>query len=294
MIDLSGISVPIVTPFERDKIAYHLLSKNLQFLKNYDLKGIVLLGSSGEGAALSDLERIEFVETATKNISDGKLIIIGSAFHSTRQTIDFLKFGRETGAHAALVLPPFYYKNQMNPQALKKFYVAVADESGLPIIMYHLPQVTGITFSADFVTELARHPQIVGIKDSSANIIFQQQLIAANPEQFQVLTGSAGTLAPSIHAGAAGGIVAFANISPKMCLEIYSDIRNGNSKSAQQLQLKIVKLNSLMTAVHGIAGLKYAMEKVGLHPGAPRSPLQPLSEEAKKMIDEELKKLELI
>jgi len=294
MIDLSGISVPIVTPFEEDRIAYHLLSENLQFLKDYDLKGIILLGSSGEGAALSDRERIEFVETAIKNISGDKQIIIGSAFHSTRQTIDFLIFGKESGAHAALVLPAFYYKNQMSPPALKKFYFAVADESGLPIIVYHLPQVTGLTFSADLVVELAQHPQIIGIKDSSANIIFQQQIIATTPEQFQVLTGSAGTLVPSLNAGAAGGIVAFANISPKMCIEIYNRIQNGNLKSAQQLQLKIVKLNSLVTAVHGIAGLKYAMGKAGLYPGDPRSPLQPLSDEAKKLIDEELKKLELI
>lgn len=294
MIDLSGISVPIVTPIEDDKIAYHFLLENLQFLKNYDLRGIVLLGSSGEGAALSDRERIEFVETAIKYISEDTRIIIGSAFHSTPQTIGFLKFGKEAGAHAALVLPPFYYKNQMTPQALQKFYFAVADESGLPIIIYNLPQVTGLTFSADFVVELAQHPQIAGIKDSSANIVFQQQIIAANPEQFQVLTGSAGTLAPSFNAGASGAIVALANISPQMCIEIYNSIQNGNSKSAQQLQLKIVKLNNLVTAVHGIAGLKYAMRKVGLHPGDAQSPLQPLSDNAKKLIDEELKKLELI
>lgn len=294
MIDLSGISVPIVTPFEDDKIAFHYLIEDLKFLRDFDLRGYVLLGSSGEGAALSDQERIEFVEKAIKYISEDSLIIIGASFHSTRQTVDFLKSGREAGAHAALVLPPFYYAGQMNNEALKKFYFGIADETDFPIIIYHFPKVTGITLSADLVVELAQHPRIIGIKDSSANLIFQQSIIASQPADFQVLTGSAGTLVASCSAGAVGGIVAFANIAPQLVIDIYQEWKKGNNEKARELQMKIIRLNQLTTAVHGIPGLKYAMGKVGLHPGDARLPLQPISEKAREDIDNQLSALGLI
>lgn len=294
MVDLSGIFVPIVTPFENDKIASHYLAENLQHWKNYKLSGYVLLGSSGEGVSLSDQERMEFIEKAINYISGEKLIVIGTAYHSTRQTIEFIKFGKKVGAHAALVIPPFYYKSQMNHEILKKFYFAVADGSELPIIIYHIPQFTGLTFSAELIVEMAQHPQIIGIKDSSANLILQQTIIANKPEHFQVLTGSASTIVASLNAEAVGGIVAFANIGPQLCLDIYDKVKEKEFWEARELQLKIIRLNQLVTAINGISGLKYAMSKVGLHPGEARLPLQPLSDLAKKEIDEELRKLELI
>jgi dihydrodipicolinate synthase/N-acetylneuraminate lyase len=294
VIDLSGISAPIVTPFEDDKIAHHFLSENLQYLKNFGLKGIVLLGSSGEGAALSDRERIEFVESAIKYISEEASVILGAAFQSTQQTIEFLKFGKEAGAHASLVLPPFYYKNQMNDEVLKKFYFGVADHAELPIIIYHIPQVTGLTYSAELVVELAHHPHIIGIKDSSANLILQQTIITSKPAHFQVLTGSASTILASLNAEAVGGIVAFANFAPQLCIDIQNKVKEKDFWAAREMQLKIIRLNQLTTAIYGISGLKYAMSRIGLHPGEARLPLQPLPDPAKKEIDAELKKLELM
>ncbi len=298
MIDLAGISVPIVTPFEDDKIAFHYLTENLQFWKSFELRGYILLGSSGEGAMLLDRERIEFVEKAIKYISEENLIIIGAAFQSIRQTVDFLKYGKEAGAHAALVLPPFYYKSQMSDEALKEFYFTIADKSDFPIIIYHFPKVTGLTFSADFVVELAQHPQIIGIKDSSASLIFQQSInalgVANQPGHFQMLTGSAGTIVASLNAGAAGAIAAFANIAPQFCIDIYKEMKNGEFENAQELQLQIIRLNQLTTGIYGIPGLKYAMSKIGLHPGSSRSPLPPVSNKAGSEIDEELRKLGLI
>jgi 4-hydroxy-2-oxoglutarate aldolase len=288
MVDLSGIFVPIVTPFENDKIASHYLAENLQHWENYKLNGYVLLGSSGEGVSLSDRERMESIEKAVKYISEEKLIVVGTAYHSTQQTIEFIKYGKEVGAHAALVIPPFYYKSQMNHEILKKFYFAVANGSELPI------QFTGLTFSAELIVEIAQHPQIIGIKDSSANLILQQTIIANKPEHFQVLTGSASTIVASLNAEAVGGIVAFANIGPQLCLDIYNKVKEKEFWAARELQLKIIRLNQLVTAINGISGLKYAMSKIGLHPGEARLPLQPISDLAKKEIDEELRKLELI
>lgn len=294
MIDLSGIFVPIITPFENEQIAYDHLSQNLEFWNKFDLSGIVLLGSSGECTMLSDKERMEFVQEANKNISKEKLIVVGTAYHSIIQTVNFLKFGKETRAKAGLVLPPFYYKARMTDEVIKKFYFGVADGADLPIIIYHIPQFTGLTFSPELVVELAQHPQIVGIKDSSANLIFQQTIIANKPDHFQVLTGSASTIVASLNAEAVGGIVAFANIGPQLCLDIYNKVKEKEFWTAREMQLKIIRLNQLITAVYGISGLKYAVSQIGLHPGEPRLPLQPLSDLAKKEIDGELGKLELV
>jgi 4-hydroxy-2-oxoglutarate aldolase len=237
---------------------------------------------------------MEFVETAIKNISNEKLIVVGAAYHSTIQTINFLKFGKETGANVGLVLPPFYYKARMTDEVIKKFYFGVAEGADLPIIIYHIPQFTGLTFSPELVVELAQHPQIVGIKDSSANLIFQQTIVANKPDHFQVLTGSASTIVASLNAEAVGGIVAFANVGPQLCLDIYNKVKEKEFWEAREMQLKIIRLNQLITAVYGISGLKYAVSQIGLHPGEPRLPLQQLSDLAKKEIDMELRKLELI
>jgi len=294
MFDLSGISIPITTPFRQEKIAFKKLERNIQIWVQYHFKGFVLLGSTGEGAMLSLSEKKEFVETATQMIPDRFVKILGASFHSTKETIEFLRFGEKYGVDAGLVLPPHYYRSQMTPNTLRRFYSEISDESGLPIIIYHFPGVTGITFNADFILDLAQNKRIIGIKDSSANLAFQQMLIKDGPEYFQVLTGSASTLAPSLFAGAAGGIVALANVAPQICTELYESFLKNDSNAMKNLQQKILYLNTLVTGKFGIPGIKFAMDRVGIYGGPARLPFLPLEMKAKKQILDELKNLSLI
>lgn len=294
MIDLSGISIPIATPFRDEHLDHERLRENLAHWRKFNLRAFVLLGSTGEGIALSDREKKHFVATATGFIAGYRPVIIGAAFQSTAQTIQFLKTGIDMGAAAALVLPPFYFSSLMTPATIKKFYFDIADAVDIPIIIYHFPKITGLAFTPEFVLDLAQHPQIIGIKDSSANLIFQQAILANKPDHFQVLTGSASTLALSFQAGAAGAIVALANIAPQHCIDIYHFAKEGDWQRAGKLQKKLILLNTLVTGTYGIPGLKYALDKIGLYGGPARAPLLPVNDDAKKEIDGELQKLGLI
>ncbi|MHA2054897.1 MAG: dihydrodipicolinate synthase family protein [Candidatus Hodarchaeales archaeon] len=294
MLNLSGISIPITTPFLEEKIGFKQVENNIRIWKQYALRGFVLLGSTGEGAMLSLIEKEEFVDKVTEMIPESFVKILGASFQSTKETIEFLKFGEKHHVNAGLVLPPYYYRSQMTPDTLKRFYSQIAEESGLPIIIYHFPGVTGITFNADFVLDLAQNKKIIGIKDSSANLSFQQALIKESPKHFQVLTGSANTLVPSLFAGAAGGIVALANVAPEYCTEIYKLFLENNMDEMREIQYKILHINSLVTGKFGIPGIKFAMDKLGLYGGLARLPFLPLETKAKQQIIDELINIELI
>ncbi len=144
------------------------------------------------------------------------------------------------------------------------------------------------------LARIAAHPNVIGIKDSSANISLQQELIGMNLTGFAVLTGSANTLAPSGIAGAAGGIVAFANLAPEICLKIWQSVQQGKLAEARELQLKIVRLNTLLTKVYGVGGLKYAIDLLGRYGGQPRRPLTVPGKEGRAKIRVELEKIKAV
>lgn len=293
MILLQGIYPPITTPFENQEIAFTHLAENIRRWNEFDLAGYVLLGSNGENVMLSDVESFEIIETAIKYIPEKKEIIIGASRESTWATIDFIKQASHLGGNAALVVSPHYYKSQMNPKVVQNFFLAVADNSPLPIIIYNVPKFTALEMSAESVAILAQHPNIIGMKDSSANITFQQVLMGMNFPEFKLLTGSANTLMPSITVGACGGILALANIAPQICINIYQLTVQNKLAEARNLQQGVIRLNQLTTTEYGIGGLKYAMDQIGLFGGEPRSPLSVPSDEGKREIQQELKKLSL-
>jgi len=240
--DLSGIHVPFITPFENDQLSEGKLRETLQWLRQFDLRGFVALGSTGEAILLSPRERTAVLKISREMIPPDRLLIAGTMFESEKAHREFIRECADLGVDAMLVLPPCYYRGQMRPEILLDFYSRLADDSPLPLIIYHFPAVTGISMSAGLIARIAAHPKVIGIKDSSANISLQQELIGIHPPGFAVLTGSANTLAPSGIAGAAGGIVAFANLAPEICLNIWQCVQRGNLAEAREKQLKIVRL----------------------------------------------------
>ncbi len=291
MLSLSGIFPPIVTPFEKDEISYAHLAENIKKWNRYDLAGYVLLGSNGENVMLNQAECLQVIETAVKYVPEGKRIIIGTSGESTRVIIDFLKQAHHIGGDAGLVLSPHYYRDQMKTTVMVDFFTEIADKSPMPIILYNVPKFTGLEISADAVARLAGHANIVGIKDSSGNLTYLQTLLSMNLKRFQVLTGTANTLLASLIMGATGGILSLANILPQLCLNIYQAAMQGKLDKARKLQLSVIRLNQLTTAVYGIGGLKYALDQIGYFGGIPRRPLPGPDPRGKEEILQELKKL---
>jgi 4-hydroxy-2-oxoglutarate aldolase len=168
---LSGIFPPITTPFYPDgEVYYKKLESNVERYSRTPVAGIVVQGSTGEAILLSDQERRDVLKAAIAAAAPNKVMIAGAGIESAKETLRLADYAAELGYDAAMVRTPHYYKKQMLPSNLLAFYRTVADRSALPIIIYNFPQATGYDIPAEVVIELAGHPNIAAIKESSGNL----------------------------------------------------------------------------------------------------------------------------
>ncbi|MCL4425601.1 MAG: dihydrodipicolinate synthase family protein [Firmicutes bacterium] len=275
---IAGIFAPIPTPFINEEIAFDKLRENLAWWGATELAGVVVMGSNGEFVYLSEREKEELIAVVRENLNPGKKVIAGTGCESTKETVRLTKRAGQLGADAALIVTPHYYKGSMTNEALKKYYFDVADASPIPVMLYNMPNNTGLNMPAKLVSEVSTHPNIVGIKDSSGNIVQISEIIANVRPDFSVFAGSASFLLTSLAMGAVGGTLATANIVPNQCVAIQRLFAEGRLDEARQLQLKILPVNAAVTSRWGVAGLKAAMDLLGHFGGAPRRPTLPLKE----------------
>jgi len=168
---LHGIFPPITTPFYPDgNVYYKKLEANVERYSKTPVAGIVALGSTGEAIYLSDQERRDVLKSTREAAAANKVLIAGTGSESAIDTLKLTDYAAELGYDAVLVRTPFYYKKQMQPANILAFYRAVADRSPLPVMIYSVPPFTGYDMPAELVIELAGHPNIIGIKESSANV----------------------------------------------------------------------------------------------------------------------------
>jgi 4-hydroxy-2-oxoglutarate aldolase len=284
-ISLAGVFPPIPTPFDADgEVLHQALRQNLERWNQCDLAGYVVLGSNGEAVYLTEEEKMRVLETARRAILRTRLLLAGTGCESTRQTIALTRQAAEAGADAALVVTPHYYTGKMTPDSLLRHYLAVADASPIPILIYNVPGFTGVNVDAATVARAAGHPNIVGIKDTSGNITQAADTVRLAGPAFQVLAGSAGFFFAGLAVGAVGGILALANIAPGQCIEIHRLFKEGKWTEAADLQRRMLPVNAAVTARFGIAGLKAAMDMLGYYGGPVRSPLLDLSESDRETV----------
>jgi len=283
---IKGIYAPIPTPFVNDEIAYDKLASNIDKWCDTDLTGFVLLGSNGEFALLDEDEKIKFVEFAAKKIAGRKKIIVGTAQHSTKSTIRLTKKVAEFGIQAALILVPSYYKDAMTDPVMEKFFIDCADASPVPVFLYNMPRNTGINMGSALTAKLATHGNIVGVKDSSGNIVQIAETIAKSPKDFAVFAGSGSFLLTTLALGGAGGTLAVANVLPNECAKIQALYDAGKLDEARELQLKILDATWAVTSGMGISGLKSTLDMLGFYGGPVRAPLLPLDEKGNARLRE--------
>jgi 4-hydroxy-2-oxoglutarate aldolase len=215
----------------------------------------------------------------------GRRLIAGTAAESVRETLRIVAAAADLGYHAALVITPHYYRAQMmRPATQVGFYRAVAERSALPVLIYDFPQMTGIDLPLEVVLELSEHPNIIGIKESSADLEKIGRLTASLPAGFQVLVGSSAKFHDCLRLGATGGILAIANAVPRSTLLVYDRYRDGDTAGSHEAQHRIVDVAGVAPQ-YGIQGLKYAMDLKGLYGGPARLPLLPLDAEQKVEIE---------
>jgi 4-hydroxy-2-oxoglutarate aldolase len=252
----------------------------------------VVCGSTGESVMLTAEEKVELWELVARHASPDKLLIAGTGAESVRETVCLTNRAGELGYRAALVRTPHYYKNLLNrADAQLLYYRAVADQARIPIIIYNLPQATGVDIPAEAVAQLSGHPNVIGIKESSGSMEKVMQMVREAQPGFQVLIGSAPTLWPSLLMGAAGAILAFANAAPYATIAIWEAYRMREEEAGRDWQNRIARAAMLVTGKYGVPGLKHAMDLNGYYGGPPRLPLSVPTPAARREIEEAFKDL---
>lgn len=284
---LTGVMPPITTPFEKGRVAYAKLKENFNRWNRTGLSGFLVLGSNGEAVYLSDKEKRKLIEVSRDSIPSSKAMIVGTGLESTQETIRFTNLAARLGADFALVVTPCYFKGSMKPLILRDHFVAVAEGSKIPILLYNVPQFTGINMEPELVARLSEHPNIVGIKDSSGNIGQLSEIISLSRNDFQVLVGSAPVFFPALCVGAAGGLLAVADALPDECVQIFKLFKEKRLEEARALQGRLTPIAKAVTVKYGIGGLKKLMDLTGYFGGLPRPPLKPVGPE----VEQELKGL---
>lgn len=278
--NLAGVFAPVVTPFDGDEPDLEALALDLARLRDTKLTGFLALGSNGEVKSLTDKERLLVLEVFAREKGD-KVVMVGTGCESTAETIEKSQLAAEMGFPYVSVLPPHYFAKHMSDSVLLRHYERIAEKVAAPVLLYNAPQFAGgVQISPKVVVELSRHPNIVGIKDSSAAGPTKLLANLDSAQDFSVLAGSLNTFYPSLHAGAAGGVLSLANVLPERCTELYDLFSQGMYDRARELSAGLIRLNQVVSGAWGVAGVKAAMDLVGLRGGSPREPLMPVPTEA--------------
>jgi len=192
--EFKGIFAALTTPFVEDEISPDNFKQNILKYNSSDLAGYVVLGTSGESPYLSDQESERLVQTAREWAAPEKKIIVGTARESAKLTAEFTNRMAEFQIDAALIRTPSYYKSRLTGEALKAYYLTIADTSRVPVIIYHNPLHTGLSIDLELIVELSQHPNIIGMKDSSGNLAFMSELASRVTQEFSILLGAGGIL----------------------------------------------------------------------------------------------------
>src|SRR5439155_10445273 len=244
----------MVTPFDQNgAILYDCFEEKIEKYLEAGIEGYLVLGSNGESVYLEHSEKLKLIEATRKRVPSSMTLLAGTGVESTQATIDLTRQAADRGADAVLVKNPFYFKSQMTFDVYMAHYTAVADASAIPVIIYNVPVFTGVPLQSRLVIELAKHPNILGMKDSSGDVKLISEVIwNTDPAKFPVLAGAAATLFPAMAAGARGGIIALACAAPKATLALYRAFASGDYKKAGEIQRIIAPAAGAVTEKHGI------------------------------------------
>src|SRR5437016_12822450 len=252
-INLRGILLPITTPFTASEdFDAEALAGNLTKWNDTGVIGYVVLGSTGERVNLDEREYVQVIETARKAVPETFSFIVGAGQQSTRSTIKEIERAATAGAEAALVITPSFYRSAITQDALVTHYRAVADASSIPIILYSMPDLTGIKIEPETAARLSQHRNIIGMKDSSADLKTFAETVRHVPAHFAVMIGNGTVLCEALQAGAEGGILAVGCAAQELCIEIYRAVHDGEIDRASTLQGKLTPLALAVTKTYGI------------------------------------------
>jgi len=291
-MSFAGVFAPVPTPFdERDRVDTGKLTAALAQWLPRPIAGFVVLGSNGEAVFLDEVEADRVVVAARDAIPADRPLIVGTGRESTPAAMHAARRAAELGASAVLVRTPSFFKAQMTTDVLVRHYCEVADASPIPVLLYNVTMFTGVNMQPDAVERLARHPNIVGLKESGGDIGQIAEYVARTPDDFTVLAGSATTLYHALCAGCDGAVLALAMLCPDECVRMCQLIATGRHDDALRLQRHLLPIANSVGSLYGVAGLKAALDLKGYEGGFPRPPLRPAPQAVVDTITRQLEEL---
>jgi 4-hydroxy-2-oxoglutarate aldolase len=277
-----GVFAPISTPFIDDEVAFDRFKENIKKYSRTPLNGYLVLGSNGENKSLTEDEKLKLLEIVLQEKAGNQLVMAGTGYESTRQTIAFSKKAQALGVDLVSLVTPSYFKKSLTDDALIGYYTQVAEALSIPVFAYNAPGFTGLTLSAGVIETLSLHPNIGGMKDTSPAGLAGYLEVCG--DDFDVLAGSMNTLFIGLSLGASGGVISLANAFPEPCCALYEAFTGGDTATARRVHSRLFRLNKAVSGASGVAGVKYAMELGGYHGGNPRLPLLPIKDADKQRI----------
>lgn len=274
---LAGVFVPAVTPFDNEEIRIDWLERNIAKMNAAGVNGYLALGSNGEFMNLTEEEQLLVASVFSANKAD-KTLMVGACRESVRETLLFIDKLSKFDIDYVSVLPPHYFAKKVSDDMILNFFTEIADRSPIPVVMYNAPDfAAGVAIKPGTAAKLAKHSNIVGMKDSSSSGIVAFLAATREIPDFAVMAGSANFFYTALIYGATGGIISLANFLPKMGVELYNLFLEGKTKEAIELHYRTFDINQTVSGKHGVSGVKAAMNILGFSAGEARRPLPMLT-----------------
>ena len=287
-----GCATAIATPFTETGVNFDEFGKLIDFQISEGIDALVVCGTTGESATMTDTERKETMKFAVDRVAKRVPVILGTGSNCTKNAIELTKYAELIGADGALVVTPFY--NKTTQDGLIKHYEAIASSTTLPIIVYSVPSRTGVNVTPNTCLELSKIPNIVGIKEASGNLSQVAEIAALCGDNLHIYSGNDDQVLPTLSLGGKGVISVISNIAPKKFTTMVHDFFNGDIEKATKVQLESIELiNALFIEVNPIP-VKSALNMIGYNFGIPRLPLVELSNKNELILDNALKNYGLL
>jgi len=277
MARLEGSMVAIVTPMKGGAVDLRALRELTEWQLAEGTDGIVPCGTTGEGATLTAKERADVIRTVIETVRGRALVIAGAGSNATHEAIESVKVAKELKADAALVVTPYY--NKPTPEGLYRHYLAIWEAAHFPVVAYNVPGRTAVDMMPETVARLANAGAIAGIKEATANMDRQVQLVEkVGKGKIAFLSGDDFTVLPYIACGGDGVISVVGNIAPRAMKELVVAARKPDLAKALEKQVAMAELNRMMFVETNPGPVKAAVALLGKASGELRLPLAPVSD----------------
>lgn len=266
-----GVGTAIVTPFSESGVDFHTLGNLIEYQIQNGADAIIICGTTGESPTLTEAERRDCIRFAVEKSAHRIPVIAGCGSNSTACAVALSRYAQEVGADGILSVTPYY--NKSTPQGLIAHYTAIADAVSCPVLLYNVPSRTGVDLPLCVYTALAKHPNIVGIKEASGDVAKSARILESCPADFALYSGDDALALPLLSLGAQGVISVVSNLLPAQMHALCQAFFEGRIEDAQKLQLHLLPLIDAMFAEVNPIPVKSALSLVGLSSASVRLPL---------------------